>query len=144
MKSITTVINEKLKLNKNSKMTKQENISKNDIDRIFELLYIPENHEQNEFILDVINKWINILDDDYNLIPCADEETLHALPKELKDSYNSQQEIIELCQEQLSNSMKRYRNNVENFEIRSTDNMICNINKFGTLYLLNIMHFKNK
>lgn len=138
MKNIDKYIIEKILINKNTKIDNM--LAKN----IIKLLYMPKlTDKQKTEVENIVNKWIddnniNSIDD---LMSCCDKETLNDLPisNQEKKTYYDDYSLNETCQEELTHAKYiatyKYSNN-EIYELYASDNMICNLSSFGTIYII--------
>ena len=131
MKSLKTIILEKLTITSNSKI-KSVNIS-NQILKYWGL--DPEDKDIN----DVIDQWVE--DNNVNeVIPMAHPETLNDASEFIDGNiikqYKLDMKSIEDCEYELENAENIYHHNErgENIDIMCTDNMIAILGWYGTLY----------
>lgn len=131
MKSLKTIILEKLTITSNSKI-KSVNIS-NQILKYWGL--DPEDKDIN----DIIDQWAE--DNDVNeVIPIAHPETLNdaseLIPDNIIKQYKSDMKSIEDCEHELdkAKNIYHYGERGENIDIMCTDNMIAILGWYGTLY----------
>ena len=145
MKNINTYINEKLIVNNTIQDNKKTNPNFIIYD-IYEYLGL-EYYEMNFMrFYDLVKQWKyfencfdkNSAQNSNDLEPCADLETLNAshAKKEYKKAFNTDPKRNEECLDELSKTKRLYANNIDNYEIKISDKMICNICDWGTLYVI--------
>lgn len=130
MKTLNNFILEKLKVN--SKTNLQSAL----LDEILEYWGL---HDEEDEIDDAINQWIN--DNNVNeVIPIASYISLSDVSEFIDDDiikqYKSDMKSVKDCQNKFSNATNiySYDQRGEKFDIYATDDMICIIGWYGTLY----------
>lgn len=133
MKSLKDIISEKLIINKDSKNKKEYSIK----DLLLYLNITEKTCERYEYLSTKMTDWVNNINN-CQLEPCADPATLNESPflDNFKKLYNTGLTVNEWCQEQLSKAHHIYSHQ-DDINLYYTDNMICNITSFGTLYIIN-------
>ena len=144
MKKINNFINEKLILNKNTKLKKLQGIDINNIeyDSLIDFLHIksnPSHTTAHEMAIDYFNMW-KISENIEKIQLCTDVETFNSVSfsKDIRNLINTSYEMNEYCQEQLSlNKTKRIMTNQRaDIEIWKNDKIFCNITSKGTFYIV--------
>ena len=140
MKNINEFIIEKILISKNTTVYDNVNIDKC-IGLINDWLIINTIHEvtQRDYVINIIKKWIkdnNV--DPSEIICCTDFETINSLPAryKYKISFITDDDVNEKCQNELDNATHIYSLKNDSMDIYYTDKMICNITKYGTLYVI--------
>lgn len=144
MKTFTSVINEKLKLSKDIKLSniEIENIVK-EIMTYFRLWQ----YEDNNFI-EVINDWVekNNIQDIKSIKFVCNIETLRDIEQENKTlgkyaindyilfNYFLSDKFQDICNEEFNKSTVIYQNKKDYIDIQATKDMICCVGPNGTIY----------
>ena len=130
MKKINNFINEKLKVN--SKTNLQSTL----LDEILEYWGL---YDEDDEINNAINQWIK--DNNVNNVQyIADKETLKGVSEFIEDNiikqYKSDMKFVEDCEHELEKAENIYHHSGrgEKIDIEATDDMICIIGWYGTLY----------